>query len=144
MAMPLVCECPSLLQHQYHHHHHHHQRPRKKAFIMIFDSTLRPTRTTGEHTTPSCPPNNQNCVKPHCRMHINAIITRMSMSLSVNQVEAPSHIKVVCCGHGVPKQADSTSPNQSFLRTVTAFLCARLPQSPCMCESMFTGLLTVP
>ena len=42
------------------------------------------------------------------------------MSLSVNQAEAPSHIKVVCFGHGAPKQADSTSPNQSFLRTVRA------------------------
>ena len=66
------------------------------------------------------------------------------MSLSVNQVEAPSHIEVVCFGHGAPNQADNTSPNQSFLRTVRASLCIRISQSPCMCESMITSFLIVP
>ena len=63
------------------------------------------------------------------------------MSLSVNQAEAPSHIEVVCFGHGAPNQADSTSPNQ---QSFGLLVCARIPQRPCMCESMITSFLTVP
>ena len=123
------------LQHPYlHHHHHHNQQPNKKAFIIIFDSTLRPMRTTGDHTAPSCPQNNQNCLKHHCHININLIFTHISMSLSVNQAEAPSHIEVVCFGHGA-----NPSRGQSGL-----LLCARIPQRPRMPESMITSFLSVP
>ena len=101
----------------------------KQVFIIIFDSTLRPMRTIGDHTGPSCPQNNQNCLKHHCHMNIYFIFNRMSMSLSVNQAEAPSHIKVVCFGHGAPQQADSTSPQQSFLRTVGASFVLAFPRA---------------
>ena len=67
------------------------------------------------------------------------------MSLSVNQVEAPSHIEDVRFGHGAPQRADSTSPNQSFSRTVRAsFVFAWIPQRPRVPESMITSFLTVP
>ena len=88
-----------------------------KAFIIIFDITLRPTRTTGEHTAPSCPPNNQNCLKHHY-----FIFTRIYMSLSVNQAEAPSHIKVVCCGHGAPNTGRQHKPKPILLEDSQGFL----------------------
>ena len=95
-----------------------------KAFSSIFDSTLRPTSTTGEHTAPSCPQNNQNCLQQHCHININFIFTHIYMSLSVNQVEAPSHIEVVCFGNGA-----IFSRGQSGL-----LVCARIPQRPCIRE----------
>ena len=124
------------LQHQYtHHHHHYHQQPnKKKAFIFIFDSILRPIITTGDHTALSYPQRNQNCLKPHCHINISFIITHTSMSLSVNQAEAPSHIEVVCFGHGA-----NPSRGQSRL-----LFCVRIPQRPCIRESMITDFPTVP
>ena len=80
-------------------------------------NTLRPMRTSGEHTAPSCPPNNQNC-----RKHHYFIFTRISMSLSVNQAEAPSHVKVVCCGHGAPKTGRQHKPKPILLEDSQGFL----------------------
>ena len=90
---------------------------RKKALIIICDSTLRPMRTIGEHTTPSCPPNNQNCLKHHYFVFI-----RISMSLRVNQAEAPSHIKVVCCRHGAPNTGRQHKPRPILLEDSQGFL----------------------
>ena len=109
VALPLVCECPRLfaaLVPSSPSPSAPAARNKNKAFIIIFDSTLRPTRTTGEHTTPSCPQNDQNCLMHRRHMNMNVIFTHISISLSVNQAEALSHVQAVCFGHGALKWAD--------------------------------------
>ena len=54
----------------------------------------------------------------------------MSISLSINQAEAPSHVQAVCFGRGALKWAD--------------VICARMPQRPRVRESMITSFPTVP
>ena len=66
------------------------------------------------------------------------------MSLIVNQAEAPSHLKVVCFGHGAPKQADNEPRPILLEHSQGFFFVLAFPRALACVSHGFTSVLTVP